>query len=152
MQVGRSDARAFADQAVEAYEAMLRETPTDRGLRFGLARARYVLADWQVQSGDPGEGNKEVNRVIELLEGLIAEESGNGQYLLTLARSCDLRAAAEGQQGHVESALAHNRRVLEILVEATPRMGYTAYLVQSRRDVLYHVGFQDAGFRPDSVS
>src|SRR5262249_45978364 len=58
----------------------------------------------------------------ELLEGLHAEEPGNGEYVVAQARSYNLRATAEGQQGHMESALADTRRVLEVLDEGAPNV------------------------------
>ncbi len=135
------EAKARAEQAVNLFEGLHRESPPDQGLRFGLARAWYVMADLQVHSGDPGEGRKAVDRSIELLERLIAEVPGKGdnpitlpggfgpqsrrlrqeqrmgECLTTLARSYDLRATIEGQQGHIEAGLADCRRVLEILIE-----------------------------------
>src|SRR5262249_11223492 len=98
-------------------EGLQREAPAHRGVRFGLARARYVLADLQVQAGDLAEGKKEVERVIELLVRLKDEEPSNFDYLVALARSYDLRVTVHGQQGDIRSGLTDNQGVLELLVK-----------------------------------
>jgi tetratricopeptide (TPR) repeat protein len=115
-----AQARALEAQAAELYEGLLRDAPGERELRFGLARAWYVAAEIQMQSGDSGEGKKEVDQSVEILDGLIAEEPGNGDYQIALARGFNLRATIEGQQGLIDSALADNKRVLEILIQQAP--------------------------------
>ena len=116
------DARANADQAVKEHEKLLQDAPADRELRFGLARALHGLSDVQVQSGELERGKNEVDRSIELVEGLLAEEPGNGGYLLALAQGCELRATIEGFQGAIELALADIERVIEILVDKAPKL------------------------------
>ena len=128
LQLGRMEHATgrIGAQAVDLYEGLLSgRQPRSRGLRFGLApRPACVLADLEVQSGDPGEGKKEVDQSIRIVGGV--ESRGAGERRLPdrclaawLRPAC---ATLAGQQGNTASGLADNKRVLEVLDDADSRM------------------------------
>src|SRR5690349_1000797 len=71
-----------------------------------------------MRSGEPGKGISEVDRSIELLEGLVAEQTLNDRFLMLLGRSFDLRGAAKGQLGDTKPALDDHQRAIQRFREA----------------------------------